>query len=392
MMSVDEALEIALGRARQLEAERVVLGEALGRVLAEDVFADIDMPPFTKSCVDGYACRRSDLAAPMSVVEVIAAGSAPTQAVGPGECSKIMTGAMLPEGAECVFMVEHSALQEDGRIAFTGDDTKKNIVLRGGDVRAGDRMLEEGHRILPQDIAVLASCGYDAPFVAQRPKVLVFATGDELVEPSAAPSVSQIRNSNSHVLMALLEASGAVPTYGGIVEDTRDALEAAVTRGTEYDATCFSGGVSMGDFDFVPEILRTRGFEILFAKIAVQPGKPTLCAMHDRTVCFGLPGNPVSTFVTFELIVRPFLFAMMGHAYRPPRVTMPLDKEFTRESTARELWVPVVLTEDGCVSRVEYHGSAHFHALSRADGLMRVPIGVTAIGKGEHVAVRLIRA
>src|SRR5690606_38518917 len=256
-----------------------------------------------------------------------------------------------------------------------GDDTKENIVLRGGDVRLGDRLLEEGHRILPQDIAVLASFGYDSPFVAQRPRVIVFATGDELVEPSATPSTSQIRNSNSHTLMALLETTGAAAVYGGIVEDSRDALEAAVERGMRYDVMCFSGGVSMGDYDFVPEILRTRGFEIAFEKIAVQPGKPMVCAMRDGMVCFGLPGNPVSTFVTFELIVRPYLFAMMGHTYRPPRVRMPLDKAFRRESAVRELWVPVVLTDEGEVSRVEYHGSAHFHALSHADGLMRVPIG-----------------
>lgn len=392
MITVDEALEIALGRVVRTEAERVPLEKALGRVLAEDVFADLDMPPFTKSCVDGYACRRSDLRAPMTVVDVIAAGGAPSLAIGPGECAKIMTGAMLPEGAECVFMVEQSALHEDGRVSFTGDDTKENIVLQGGDVRLGDRLLEEGHRILPQDIAVLASFGYDSPFVAQRPRVIVFATGDELVEPSATPSTSQIRNSNSHTLMALLETTGAAAVYGGIVEDSRDALEAAVERGMQYDVMCFSGGVSMGDYDFVPEILRTRGFEIAFEKIAVQPGKPMVCAMRDGMVCFGLPGNPVSTFVTFELIVRPYLFAMMGHTYRPPRVRMPLDKAFRRESAVRELWVPVVLTDEGEVSRVEYHGSAHFHALSHADGLMRVPIGVTEMAAGEPVHVRLIRA
>src|SRR5690606_24020081 len=147
MITVDEALEIALGRVVRTEAERVPLEKALGRVLAEDVFADLDMPPFTKSCVDGYACRRSDLRAPMTVVDVIAAGGAPSLAIGPGECAKIMTGAMLPEGAECVFMVEQSALHEDGRVSFTGDDTKENIVLQGGDVRLGDRLLEEGHRI-----------------------------------------------------------------------------------------------------------------------------------------------------------------------------------------------------------------------------------------------------
>lgn len=391
MIAVDQALERVLHRAPRLDAERVPVERALHRVLAEDIFADMDLPPFTKACVDGYACRRSDLHTRLAVVEVVAAGAAPTREIGAGECAKIMTGAMLPPGAECVFMVEHSEVQPDGRIVFTQEATRDNIVLRGSDVRAGDRLLVEGHRMLPQDIAVLAAMGYTSPFVARRPNVAVFATGDELVEPAQTPSLSQIRNSNSAAVVALVETTGALPHYGGIVADTEDAVARAVDLGIQHDVFCFSGGVSMGDFDFVPKVLRARGFEILFEKIAVQPGKPTLCAIRDGSVCFGLPGNPVSTFVTFELLLRPFLLKMMGHDHKPARVRMPLEKPFTRESAVRELWVPVVLAEDGTVARVEYHGSAHFHALSHADGLMRVPLGTKALDAGALVDVRLIR-
>jgi molybdopterin molybdotransferase len=228
--------------------------------------------------------------------------------------------------------------------------------------------------------------------VARQPRVAVVATGNELVEPDQTPSISQIRNSNSQTLMALLAATGSLPTYLGIAEDSMESLERMVTRGLEYDVMCFSGGVSMGDFDFVPDMLRQRGFTVLFDKVAVQPGKPTLFAVSEGAKCFGLPGNPVSTFVTFELFVRPFLWKMMGHAYTPARVTMPLEKSISREHAGREAWVPVVLTTEGGVAPIEYHGSAHFHALSYADGLVCVPAGIHAIEEGARVSVRLIRS
>jgi molybdopterin molybdotransferase len=392
MISVTQALETVLAQVRPVEAERAPLARAARRILAEDVFADLDMPPFNKACVDGYACRRNDLQKPLRLLGTVAAGSVPDTVVGPEECVKIMTGAMMPEGAECVFMVEQSEVLGDGRIAFTGDHTKENVAPRGLDVKAGDRLLQEGHRILPQDVAVLAAMGYHAPFVARQPRVGVIATGDELVEPEVTPAPSQIRNSNSHALAALIEETGALPAYGGIAADTAEALEGALAAARAHnEVICFSGGVSMGDFDFVPGILRDHGFELLFEKVAVQPGKPTLFAVAGDCVCFGLPGNPVSTFVTFELLVRPFLLKMMGHHYAPPNVIMPLAKPVTREATRREAWIPVVLTEEGTVARVDYHGSAHFNALSHADGLIRIPDGVAELPEGERVPVRLIR-
>lgn len=349
------------------------------------------MPPFDKSMVDGYACRRADLPGPFELVEVIAAGISPEKTVGAGQCSKIMTGAPLPEGADCVFIVEHSR-ENEGRVSWTGDHTADNIVPRASDVYEGDTLLRPGHAIRPQDVAVLASMGYAGPLVARRPSVGIIPTGDELVEPSERPGTSQIRNSNAYQLCGQVETAGGIPRYLGIARDTGHALHKKISDAIrKHDVVLLSGGVSMGDYDLVPGVLRENGVEIRFDKIAVQPGKPTVFGVSPETFCFGLPGNPVSTFAVFELLVKPFLWKLQGHDYRPPVVRASLGETFTRKVATREAWVPVTLDAEGLVRRVEYHGSAHIAALSFADGLIAFPEGDFALEEGRVVTVRLLR-
>lgn len=392
MIPFEEAYEITMNAARPLPDEEIDLSQALNRVLREDVRADMPMPPFNKSMMDGYACRREDLANPLRVVETIPAGYEPKQTIGLNQCAKIMTGSMVPEGADCVFMVEDSEESDSGVVRFTGEETDDNIVPRAGDIHEGDVLLSPGHHIGPADLAVLASMGYARLRVSRRPRVGVIATGDELVEPGTKPSISQIRNSNASQLCAQIQAMGARPNYEGIGRDNEDSLNDIITRAiAANDVVLLSGGVSMGDFDFVPAILKKNGIQIQFDKVAVQPGKPTVFGYSDSVFCFGLPGNPVSTFTCFELLVKPFLFRIMGHEYRPPNVTMPLETTIKRKSGERKAWVPVVLTGNGTVARIEYHGSAHVNALCRADGLASFPVGVTEIQAGESIPVRLIR-
>jgi molybdopterin molybdotransferase len=390
MIPFEQALETALGVARKLPSETIDLPKALSRVLAEDVNADMDMPPFDKSIVDGYACQRADLAKGLALVETIAAGYEPKRSLEPGECAKIMTGAMIPVGADCVFMVEDS--EEEGAVVkFTGEQPDNFIMPRAKDVKCGDVLLRTGHRLFPADIAVLASMGYDTVSVSRVPKVGVVATGDELVEPGVKPSISQIRNSNGYQLCAQVEAIGAEANYCGIAGDSEDALNAIVGPALEsHDVVLLSGGVSMGEFDFVPGILKAHGVKLLFEKVAIQPGKPTVFGLSDSVFCFGLPGNPVSTFTTFELIVKPFLFRMMGHAYDPPSVHMPLAEPFVRKAGTRQAWVPITLGPEG-ITKVDYHGSAHMNALTHADGMFPFPVGVTEFDKGAIVPVRLLR-
>ncbi len=392
MIPFDKAFDIALGAVRRLGTEQVELAQARNRILAQEVRADIYMPPYDMAMVDGYACRRADLGSELKVVETIAAGYEPERAIGPAECANIMTGAMLPEGADCVFMVEHSAPTDSGGVRFTEEDTSDNILPLGKNIAEGDLLLSPGHRILESDIAVLASMGYVRPEVYKRARVAVIATGDELVEPGIKPSPVQIRSSNGAQLCAQVEAMGCIASYIGIARDTEESLEACLKSAIDgSDLALFSGGVSMGEFDLVPGVLEKNGIKIQFDRVAVQPGKPTTFAYSDDLFCFGLPGNPVSTYVIFEILVKSFLFAMMGHTYRPPQVRMRLAHAMTRKSGEREAWIPVVTTSDGRVERVDYHGSAHINALSHAEGLIVFPLGTTELAEGAEVAMRLIR-
>jgi len=255
MIPFEQAFEMVMSRARLLESETVPLRAAAGRILVQDVFCDIDMPPFDKSAMDGYACRRADLPGPLQVIETIQAGTSPMKHVSAGECAKIMTGAMIPQGADCVIMVEYVQLDEDGRIRFNAKDTATNICSKGEDIHSGDLVLPKGILLKPQDIAVLATAGCATPHVARRPRVGVIATGDELVEPQETPGPSKIRTSNSYQLCAQMEAAGAAVVYYGIVADTEDALDAVLKKAmTENDVILLSGGVSMGDFDLVPGV------------------------------------------------------------------------------------------------------------------------------------------
>jgi len=391
MLPFEKALKTVLGSARLLGAERVNLAQAVNRILAEDVKSDMDMPPFDKSTRDGFACRRADLANELTVVESIPAGYVPKKTVGPNQCSKIMTGGVVPSGADCVIMKEYVETSAESTVRFVGEGTADNIRQKGEDIKTGDIVLRSGTRLGPQHIAVLASVGKAQPMVAKRPRVAVIATGNELVEPASKPGPSQIRNSNSFQLAAHIVSMGSVATNYGVARDTTGHIDSMFKKAAEEnDVVIISGGVSVGDFDLVPGILKQNGIDLLFEKIAVKPGKPTVFGTSEKVYCFGLPGNPVSTFVLFEILVKPFLYKLMGHDYRYPDVQMPLGESLKRKETIRQRWLPVAITEKGTVTGVEYHGSAHINSLSGADGLVSMGVGIAEIEKGTIVPVRLV--
>ena len=391
MLPFDEALRIVLDSAQKLGGERVDIARATNRILAEDVESDMDIPPRDRSVFDGYACRREDLANELKIIEIIPAGMPPKKTIGPNQCAKIMTGASVPGGADCVFMVELSENPTAGTVRFIGEKTDDNIRPKGRDIKAGQVVLRCGTRIRPQDIAVLATVGHAEVLVARKPRVGIIATGDELVEPHAKPSPWRLRNSNSPQLVAQLESVGTVVTDYGIAKDTTDEIDRTFKKAAaENDVVLMSGGVSMGDFDLVPGILKQNNIELLFEKIALKPGKPTVFGISENLYCFGLPGNPVSTFVVFELMVKPFLYKLMGHDYAPPNVRMPLDETIGRKVTLRREWTPVTITDAGTLRKVEYHDSGHINALCGADGLVCMDVGVAEIPKGTIVQVRLI--
>lgn len=391
MIELKEALQIVLDSARPLGRERVDLADALGRILAEDVASDIDMPPFDKALVDGFACRRTDLGQELTVIETIPAGTMPARTIGPGQCARIMTGAAVPIGADCVVMIEQTQAAGENTVHFTGTQTPDHVSRKAQDVRTGQVILQEGMCIHPSHVGTLASVGCVRPLVAVKPKVAVVAGGDELVEPAARPGPSQIRNSNATQLLAQLQRMGIAARDYGIMRDVAGEID-QVLRATlaENDVVLISGGVSVGDFDLVPGVLRQNRVRLLFEKIAVQPGKPTVFGLAENAWCFGLPGNPVSTFVIFELLVKPFLYRLVGHDYTPTCIRMCLGAPVDRKNTERQSWIPVRITGDHEVRPVEYHGSAHLLALCEADGLIALETGVASLPQGTPVQVRLL--
>jgi len=391
MLAFEKAFEMVLGSAYLLGTELVGIAHAVNRVLAEDVKSDIDIPPFNKSAMDGFACRREDLANELTIIETIPAGVPPEKTIGPNQCARIMTGATVPQGADCVIMVEFTENPTKNTVRFTGKETAGNICIKAEDIKAGQTVLRKGTPIKPQHLATLAAVGCANPRVAIRPKVGIIATGSELVEPSQRPSVSQVRDSNSFQLAAQAESVGAVAKNYGIIRDTRQAIDGAVKAAVaENDVVLISGGVSVGEFDFVPDILRQNGIELLFEKIAIKPGKPTVFGVSENVFCFGMPGHPVSGFVMFELLVKPFLYKLMGYDFRPFETKVPLGTSVSRKKLGRPSWIPVVVTDKGTAQPVEYHGSAHFNALCAADGLVCIPVGTADLEEGTMVSVRHI--
>lgn len=391
MILFEEALEIIGKCAVPLGTETVALGESAGRILAMDVFSDMDMPPFDKSAVDGYACRKADLGAELRVLETIPAGVIPTRSIQKGECSKLMTGGMLPEGADTVIMVEDVEITGPDTIRFTGQRTAPNYCRKAEDIRAGSKVLDKGTLIRPQEIAVLASVGCASPLVSRLARIGIISTGDELVEPSHTPAPSQIRNSNAWQLLAQAQRAGCKASYFGIARDTEAAtLEIIRKASLESDIVILSGGISAGDFDFVPTVIAQAGFEIKFRSMAVQPGKPLIFATRGNQYLVGLPGNPVSSFVQFEVLVKHLIRFITGKKSKEMQVTVPMGVDYKRRNTGRKAFFPVYFTDEGTALPVEYHGSAHIHSYIEAQGIVAIEIGKETINKGTLVHVRLV--
>lgn len=390
MIIFKEALKTVLESAKVNDIEQVSLLDSIDRIIAEDVTADMDMPPFDKSAVDGYACKISDIKNVLEVLEIIPAGYKPKNPVGINQCSKIMTGAMIPEGADCVIMVEHVVNIGNNKIKFNKEKTGVNIAYKAEDIVKGNVLLPKGTYIKPQQIAIMASVGYSKVKVYKQLKVGVLVTGTELVEPEQTPNEGQIRNSNAWQLISQIKKVNAIPVYYGIIEDTKEKLDITIKKAiNECDIVILTGGVSMGDYDFVPEILRQNNVNLLFEKIKIQPGKPTVFGIGNKSYIFGLPGNPVSSFIVFEILVKPFLLKMMGFIENSNNLLLPLGKCFSRKKAERLQWVPSIIKDDK-VYPIEYHGSAHVMSVCNANAIFSVEINVNEIKEGELVNVRQI--
>ncbi len=394
MLSVDEALSLVLENTKPLPAEEVDFGDSSGRLLREDVTSDIDMPPFRRAAVDGFALRAEDLdrvPGRFTIVGEVPAGSFPDFRVARGEAAQIMTGAPVPEGADAVQMVEKSRTEGDRVEILESVERGQNIAPRGSEVKKGDVVLRSGTRLDPAAVAVAATVGKTRLLVGRRPRASVIATGDELVHPSGAPGPGQIRNSNGFSLVAQCRQAGASASHLGVARDDEASLETLIRKGLGDDVLLLSGGVSMGRFDLVEKVLEALGVRLLFEAVALKPGKPLVFGLSDDgTLVFGLPGNPVSTMVTFELFVRTAMARLEG-ASDPRRalIAATLGAEL-RNRGARRAFLPgwVRPDDDGklVANPVRTRGSGDIVAFSKANALLVVPEDRDVIPAGDVVS------
>ncbi|MCP5051281.1 MAG: molybdopterin molybdotransferase MoeA [bacterium] len=390
MIPIEEAEKILNSLTFRPQVEEVPLMDSLGRVLASDIVSRISMPPFDKSAMDGYAYISGDDSPNYKVMEIIAAGNVPIHTLQKGQCSKIMTGGMVPPGADRVVKVE--VTQETDRcMTITGEDPRLNICYEGEDIKPGDVVLKSGCIIRAPEVGVLASMGCGTVSVYKKSLVSIVTTGSEIKEPGQPLAQGQIYNSNAYSISSQVLQTGAMVQRTGIVEDDTALINQKIDAlFKESRMVLISGGVSMGDYDFVPGVLKDLGVKVHFYKVAIQPGKPTIFGTRGDTLVFGMPGNPVSTFIIFEVFVKPLLYRTMGYHYTPPVVKGVMKEEFKRKRTVRTAYIPVRYYPDGLVEPVEYHGSAHLNALARANGLLKIPLGQDRFLEGSTVYVRQI--
>lgn len=384
MLSVAEAQTLVLQHSRPLLQQTLPLdAAALGLVLAESVVSDIDMPPYDKSMMDGYAVCAADLSdgsAFLDVIEEVPAGQVPRLPVGPGQATRIMTGAPIPVGADAVIPVERTRMSDDCHVQI--DDRPPapghNILPQGREMRRGDTVLSAGASLRPAEFGLLATVGRTAALVHPRPRVALLSTGDEVVEPGQTPGPGQIRNSNTPMLLAQVARAGGVPHCLGIARDRLDSLRPLVAEGLQADVLLLSGGVSAGKLDLVPGVLQDLGVTAHFHKVEMKPGKPVLFGTHAAGLVFGLPGNPVGSMVAFELFARPALRRLGGHAEPVARmVPLPLAEDFAYR-TDRPTYYPARLEvhEDGWrVRPVPWFGSADLRALCGTNAFVLFPAG-----------------
>jgi molybdopterin molybdotransferase len=402
MISVHDALTTILETVSPLAGERISLLQAVGRVLAEDIRSEREVPPFSNSAMDGYAVRWEDIRdtsaeqpVSLTVLEVIQAGAVPREAVTSGTTSKIMTGAVMPHGADTVIRIEDTE-EYDGRVWIKRQERPgTHIRERGEDIHRGQTVLACGRVLHPADIGLLASVGRGFVLVRQRPRVAILSTGNELVEVDETLSPGQIVNSNAYTLAAAVQEAGGLPVPLQIARDTLAEIRAALNEAVRHDVVLSTGGVSVGDFDFVKEAMDEIGIHRLFWQVAQKPGKPLTFGLLRERPYWGLPGNPVSALVCFYLYVRPALARMMGHE-KPflPVVSAAVGEDITKAKGLTE-FVRCRLVAHGGHYEVFSTGSQSsgvLSSLSLGRGLIIGPTELPLLPKGMHVKVLVLDA
>ena len=401
MIKVDEALQVVLESINSLPSEEVDLSEALDRVSAKEVCAPIDVPQLDNSAMDGYAVRASDICGAsltdpkiLDVIDDIKAGYVSSRSVGKGQAARIMTGAVVPQGADTVVMVEKTekAGQQKVKI-FEETALGKNIRRRGEDTSKGKAVIGKGTSLGSAQVGILASLGISKVEVTMRPKVAVLATGDEVIDVGEKLDPGKLYSSNTYTLCAQIQKAGGVPKNLGIAKDAPRHLEAKLREGFDCDVILTSGGVSVGDYDIVKAVLTGIGTEVKFWKVAMKPGKPVVFGKLEERAVFGLPGNPVSSMVSFEVFVRPAILKMLGQDTDNNRneVNAVLEESVRKKKGTRYFLRAQTRWEGGnYMTRTTGHqGSGILRSVALANSLMVLPEEDEYLEEGSKVTVRL---
>jgi len=403
MLPIERGLEIVMSVAKSQErpdrmpVESVPLRDSVRRILRDDVLSDADSPPFDKAIRDGFAVRVEDLGSIPVVLSVVGesrAGLAADVTVERGQCCEIMTGAPLPAGSNAVVMVENTERVSPNSVRILrGVRENEGLLRRGAEARQGELILRSGRRIGLADLGLLAGNGKSTVLVSAKPSVAVIATGDELVEVEETPKRDQIRNSNSYTICAQVEEAGARPTALGIARDDLDDLRRKICQGLEQDILIVSGGVSVGKYDLVEKVFAEFGVEVLFDKIAMKPGKPTVFGHRGQTYVFGLPGNPISTMVAFHMFVRPLILFLLKAENTAPKVLEAKLEAPAKCDPERAALVPALVRFDGgqyWIRPAPWKGSSDLVGLSRANALIMIPRRSGTLESGQNAQFLLM--
>jgi len=401
LTQLHEAQHVVLDAAMVLGEEKVSILEVLGRVLAEDIVAGRDNPPWDNSAMDGFAVRWEDIKqehsiqkpVSLAVIEDVPAGTMPSKEVGSGQAIRIMTGAPIPRGADTVLKVEDTEATPESVRVFKVEPKGANIRPQGEDVKKGDCIISRGTRLRPSEAGMLAILAKPFVFVYQRPRVSSLATGDELSDLDERYREEKIINSNSYGIAAAVQEAGGIPLLLGIARDTPAALKEKISHGLNADILVLSGGVSMGDYDFTKAVFRELGAEMNFWKLAIRPGQPLAFGKIQNTLAFGLPGNPVSSMVTFEQLVRPALLKMSGcRSYGRPVVQAVFQETFSKRGDRRHFLRGILTREEGVftVRTTGDQGSGILTSMVKANCLIDVPVTVERLKPGDEVTVQLL--
>ncbi|HMU55426.1 MAG TPA: molybdopterin molybdotransferase MoeA [Nitrospira sp.] len=398
---LEEAQKIVLESTPVLGLEKIPLLDTLGRVLGEDIVVERDNPPWDNSAMDGFAVRWDDIKrehpidkpVTLNVIEDVPAGKMPTKTVGPGQAIRIMTGAPIPKGADTVLKIEDTEQTPDSVRVFKPEPKGSNIRPQGEDVKKGERIIAKGTPVRPGEAGMLAILAKSFVFVHQRPRVAILSTGDELADLDERYSEEKIINSNSYGIAAAVQDAGGIPFLLGIAKDNPAALKEKISHGLTADILVLSGGVSMGDYDFTKAVFQDLGAAMNFWKLAIKPGQPLAFGKIQGKLAFGLPGNPVSSMVTFEQLVRPAMLKMGGHrSYGRPVVQALFQEKFSKR-TDRRHFLRGVLTNEGGVFKVWTtgdQGSGILTSMVKANCLIDVPMDVERLNPGDPISVQLL--